>query len=556
MSTFGIDLGTTYSCIATLDHNGNPSVIRNQLEDRDTLASAVFFESPDNIVVGGAAKDMVETDGNRVVQFVKREIGKADARTYEYFGKTYNAVEISCLILRRLKAIAEEQGEQVDKVVITCPAYFGLEERNATKTAGLAAGMEVLDLINEPTAAALAYCAGQFQEDRTIMVYDLGGGTFDVTIVNMTVVADENGNQAQKVRVLASGGNDRLGGKDWDDILYDHMVNACCDENGLLPEDLDAETRQEIRSKVEDTKMRLTNNQSAKVRISVNGSKTNISVSRAEFESMTAHLVAQTMTYVESVLGSVTVTPDLVLLVGGSTYMPMIRQAVENRFPGQVQVHEPNRAVAMGAAICANMLVIDEPIEPIPAPKPPVDESEDNTTVVTPEPGPTPVEQEPPRERQKPKIILVDAATRSFGPGVVIDGEYVIDNLIKLGDEMPALAVKTYGTMADNQPLIELRVFENVSREDVVTPCVDGLGCAQPCDPADNVKLLGMLEMQLPPYTRKNSPIEVTFQLEASGIYVKAVNLSDGQMVETSIHFENEVEVDVRHISSLGVFGE
>lgn len=543
MSTYGIDLGTTYSCIAKLDHNGNPTVIRNQLDNSDTLASAVFFESPDNIIVGKNAKDMVETDGDRVVQFVKREIGKADARSYEFFGKTYNPVEVSALILRRLKAIAEEQGESVDKVVITCPAYFGIPERNATKAAGVAAGMEVLDLINEPTAAALAYCAGQFQEDRTIMVYDLGGGTFDVTIVNMTMVTNENGNQAQKVKVLASGGNDRLGGKDWDDVLYSHLLNAGCEENGLTPDDIDAETRQNIRSAVEDTKIKLTTAKSVKAKFKVNGQSTTIVVTREDFENMTSHLVAQTMTYVESVLGSVSgVKLDLVLLVGGSTYMPMIRQAVENRFPGQVQVHEPDRAVAMGAAICANMLVIDEPISSNGGNGTNGNNGGGNGT----------------NGNGSGKIgtIFVDTTPRSFGPGVVIDGEYVVDNLIKMGDEMPALAVKTYGTMADNQPLIELRVFENMSREDVVTPCVDGLGSEQPCNPADNVKLLGMLEMQLPPYTRKNSPIEVTFQLEASGVYVKAVNLSTGEMVETSIHFENEVEVDVRHIRSLGVYGE
>ena len=214
MSTFGIDLGTTYSCIATLDRNGNPEVIRNQIDASDTLASAVFFESADNVIIGNGAKDMVETDGDRVVQFVKREIGKPNARTYEFDGKTYTPVEISALILRRLKQMAEEQGHTVDDVVITCPAYFGFEEKNATKQAGQLAGMNVLNIINEPTAAALSYCARQFQEERTIMVYDLGGGTFDVTIVKMSMVTRPDGSEGQKVVVVATGGNDLLGGKD------------------------------------------------------------------------------------------------------------------------------------------------------------------------------------------------------------------------------------------------------------------------------------------------------------------------------------------------------
>lgn len=133
MPIYGIDFGTTYSCIAALDRNGEPEVIRNQMDASDTLASAVYFESADNVVVGVGAKDMVETDGDRVVQFVKRQIGKKDAQTYKFDGKTYTPVEISALILKRLRQIAEEQGNTVEDVVITCPAYFGFEEKKLPK---------------------------------------------------------------------------------------------------------------------------------------------------------------------------------------------------------------------------------------------------------------------------------------------------------------------------------------------------------------------------------------------------------------------------------------
>lgn len=357
MSTYGIDLGTTYSCIATLDRNGNPEVIRNQADASDTLASAVFFESADNVVIGSSAKDMVETDGERVVQFVKREIGKPNARTYEFDGKTYTPVEISSLILKRLKQMVEEQGGSVDDVVITCPAYFGLEERNATKKAGEMAGMNVLNLINEPTAAALSYCARQFQEERTILVYDLGGGTFDVTIVKMALVMNADGNEVQKVTVVATGGNDELGGKDWDDKLFDYILQACCDENGLTPDEIDVETRQLIRSRVETTKKKLSNAESAKVKVNVNGAMTTIVINREDFENLTSDKVAQTMNYVEETLQNAgNVEIDMVLLVGGSTYMPMIRNAVEAIFPGKVQIHEPDRAVAMGAAVYGQMI--------------------------------------------------------------------------------------------------------------------------------------------------------------------------------------------------------
>lgn len=556
MSTYGIDLGTTYSCIATLDRNGNPEVIRNQADASDTLASAVFFESADNVIIGNSAKDMVETDGERVVQFVKREIGKPNARTYEFDGKTYTPVEISTLILKRLKQMAEEQGGSVDDVVITCPAYFGLEERNATKKAGEMAGMNVLNLINEPTAAALSYCARQFQEERTILVYDLGGGTFDVTIVKMALVMNADGNEVQKVTVVATGGNDELGGKDWDDKLFDFILQACCDENGLTPDEIDVETRQLIRSRVETTKKKLSNAESAKVKVNVNGAMTTVVISREEFENLTSDKVAQTMNYVEETLqkaGNVEI--DMVLLVGGSTYMPMIRNVVEGRFPGKVQIHEPDRAVAMGAAIYANMLVEeieDEPVSPVGPVDPnkpanPEDPSSDGTKKHSAGSG----------IGMGPGITIQDQTPRSFGPGVLSEvGEYIIDNIIKMGEVMPATCVKTYYTAADNMEKIVLRAFENMCMDDALTPCVNNYGEEQPTDPAYNVKLLGELDMMLPPNTKKGSPIEVTFQVDAIGVYVKAVNLSTSELVETTLRMESDVDAATSAVNQIGVSAE
>lgn len=552
MSTYGIDLGTTYSCIATLDRNGNPEVVRNQADASDTLASAVFFESADNVVIGNSAKDMVETDGERVVQFVKREIGKPNARTYEFDGKTYTPVEISALILGRLKQMVEEQGGSVDDVVITCPAYFGLEERNATKKAGELAGMNVLNLINEPTAAALSYCARQFQEERTILVYDLGGGTFDVTIVKMSLVMNADGNEVQKITVITTGGNDELGGKDWDDKLFDHILQACCDENGLTPDEIDVETRQLIRSRVETTKKKLSNAETAKVKINVNGAMTTINISREEFENLTSDKVAQTMTYVEDTLqkaGNIEI--DTVLLVGGSTFMPMIRNAVEARFPGKVQIEDPDRAVAKGAAICASMLV-EEAEGSVPALVGGGDKPEvDNTT------GTTGTQASHTGSGLSTSFVVEDQTPRSFGPGVLNEvGDYIIDNIIKMGEIMPATAVKTYYTAADNMVKIVLRAFENMSQDDSLTPCVDNMGEPQQTDPAHNVKLLGELEMLLPPNTKKGSPIEVTFQVDAVGVYVKAVNLSTGEIVETTLRMESDVDAATSAVNQMSISAE
>ncbi len=543
MSTYGIDLGTTYSCIACLDRNGNPEVIRNQADAGDTLASAVYFESADNVVIGSSAKEMVESDGDRVVQFVKREIGKPNARTYEFDGKTYTPVEISALILGRLKQMVEEQGGTVDDVVITCPAYFGLEERNATKQAGELAGMNVLNMINEPTAAALCYCARQFSEERTILVYDLGGGTFDVTIVKMSLEMNDQGKEVERVRVVATGGNDLLGGKDWDDKLYEYILKACCDENGLTPEEIEIETRQIIRSRVETAKKKLSNSESVKIKINVNGAMTTVSVTRAQFEEMTSDKVAQTMTYVEDVLrkaGNIEI--DTVLLVGGSTFMPMIRNAVEARFPGKVQLEDPDRAVAKGAAICAG-IIVDEILEA---------RSENNG-----------VDTGDVKARSTTGSGLSmgfeyeDQTPRSFGPGVLDrNGDYIIDNIIKLGNIMPAKAVKNYYTTFDNMEMIVLRAFENMFLDDSLTPCVTNEGEPQQTDPSNKVKLLGELEMILPKNTPKGTPIEVTFIVDAAGVYVKALNKNNGESVETTIKMNSDIDMENSSVTQLSISAE
>ncbi len=541
MSTYGIDLGTTYSCIARLDANGNPEVIRNNEDDSNMVASVVFFENENNVVVGQAAKENIETDGDRVVQFVKREIGKPDNRIYEFDGKTYTPVEISALILTRLKNLVESQGGTIENVVITVPAYFGLEERSATKQAGELAGLNVLSLINEPTAAALSYCARQFQEDRTILVYDLGGGTFDVTVVKMSMTQNESGKDVQKINVLATGGDDRLGGKDWDDRLFDYILHACCDETGLTPEEIEAETRQDIRSKVEEAKRKLSKKQAAKVRIDVNGSRTEISVTRKDFEDMTADKVAQTMNFVESTLQKVPdVVIDTVLLVGGSTYMPMIKAAVEEKFPGKVQQHDPDQAVAKGAAIYASMLVVEEGAE------------SDNTAEETPD-----GKISKPAEQLTAQFTVEDQTPRSFGPGVIdtkgSKHKYVLENFIKIGEKMPAIFSKTYYPLENNQERVKLRAFENMSTEDTIIPCVDEDGNPQATDPANNVKLLGELIVNLPPNTSRNTPIKVTFKVDASGVHVEAVNTQTNEVFETFLRTGSDIDADKSAVHQLRI---
>ena len=265
-------------------------------------------------------------------------------------------------------------------------------------------------------------------------------------------------------------------------------------------------------------KKKLSNSEKAKARINVNGAMTLIEISRKKFEELTADLVAQTMTYVENTLRKVgDIEIDTVLLVGGSTFMPMIRNALETRFPGKVQLEDPNLAVAKGAAIYGGMLGVE------------VEEHDEELI--------------PKFIAMYPEIVLDEGwLSRSFGIGILNEvDDYVIDNLIKIDAVMPATAVKTYYTVKDNMEKFIIRVFENMSMDDNIILCVDNMGEPQSTNPADAVKLLGELELLLPPNTRKGSPIEVMLQVEAAGVYVKAVNLSSGEIVEATIKMESEI---------------
>jgi molecular chaperone DnaK (HSP70) len=530
MATYGIDLGTTYSAIATLDDNGKPVIIENQNEGKQILASAIYFphEEGNPPVVGDEAKNMQELEGDRVIQFIKRDIGKPNGRTFRFGGMEYNPVTISSLILKRLAEYAKEQGHDAKDVVITCPAYFGIEERNATRQAGEAAGFNVLSIINEPTAAALNYCAREFKENKTIMVYDLGGGTFDVTILKMST--DDSG--AASIDIIRTDGNDRLGGKDWDDRLYGHLMLKYSEENGTSLENADVGLRQVVRSRVEETKKKLSQMASTKVTISYEGDNTKIEVAQAEFNDMTKDLLAQTTGFIDSILEKARMTEnnvDIVLLVGGATRMPMVFDAISARFPGKVRREDPDLAVAKGAALYAAMTVYDQYIVPGGA--------ESGSAGAKPPKVPLAAGMKP--------IVVKDKAPRSFGPGVMTgNGEdsYRIDNLIFMGDDSPAQKSETYYTRENNQPLVEFRVYENASEDrnnHLLLPCEDAQGNEQYTDPVLKVKNIGKLELILPPNTPKNSPIEITFILDPAGLHVKAVNPQTSDSVEAILVSDN-----------------
>lgn len=546
---YGIDLGTTYSVIATLDDNGMPEVIPNQDEGKNVLASAVYFQDGDDPVVGEVAKSMKDMEPDRVVEFVKRYIGKPDAPTFEFDGVSYGPITISALILKRMKAYADEQGHDVKDVVITCPAYFGNSERMATKQAGIIAGLNVLDIVNEPTAAALNYCCREFKEDRKIMVYDLGGGTFDITLFDFSV--DEEGRALIDVLKNGTKGDDRLGGIDWDARMYDYMCEKYTFENGISQDDMELELQSKIRAQVEQAKKDLSTLQKKSYTISYDGDRTRIELTRQEFEERTQDLVERTMDFVHQLLAGVALTPndvDLVLLVGGSTKMPMVKSAVEALFPGKVRVEDPDLAVAKGAALAA-AIEWNERIQEIASGQKTAEESEIAESIASDEAD---VGGTIPKDIGSLMInipqhvatgTVSDKLTRSLGPAVFVDEDhYMIDNLLFVGDEIPAESTAVYGTRMDNQEYIRLNIFENVvtDRENKhVKPSIDENGEEQYTDPELKVKKIGDLVLQLPPDTVKGTPIQVVFRSSAIGLEVAATNLDTGESASVTIESDD-----------------
>lgn len=545
---YGIDLGTTYSVISTLDDNGMPEIVVNQDEGSNLLASAVYFQEGGDPVVGEVAKNQKDIEPERVVEFVKRYIGKPDAPTYDFDGVTYDPITISSLILKRMKEYANAQGHDVKDVVITCPAYFGNEERAATKQAGLIAGLNVLNIVNEPTAAALNYCCREFKESRKIMVYDLGGGTFDITLFDFSV--DENGKAL--IDIIETGGNDRLGGIDWDARMYDYMCEKYAFENGASQDDMEVELQQKIKAQIEQAKKDLSTLQKKSYTISYDGDRTRIELTREDFESRTQDLVEQTMDFVNHLLektGFSADNVDVVLLVGGSTKMPMVRAAVEAMFPGKVRVEDPDLAVAKGAALAA-AIEWNERLQTIASggevkPDYPTNDEEEPISNL-----PTTAEEAAALMINVPQQVstVSDKLTRSLGPAVYVDEEhYMIDNLLFVGDEIPAEAEAVYGTRIDNQAEIKVKVFENVAtdRENKhVLPSIDENGNEQYTDPALKVKMIGEVRLELPPNTLKGTPIRVVFRSSAIGLEVTATNLETDESAKTTITTANTMSSD------------
>jgi molecular chaperone DnaK len=346
---FGIDLGTTYSAIAYLDETGRPTVCRNQVNNGETTPSVVYFETPTNAVVGETAKQSALLDADNVVSLIKRSMG--EDLNLEFHGEVYSPEKISALILKQLAAdAAAYTSGPVEQVVITVPAYFGGRERKATENAGTIAGLDVVGILPEPVAAAIHYDLTTSGAEKTVLVYDLGGGTFDTTVIRVG---------SGEVVVVCTDGDTNLGGADWDQRLAGHLISRFVEAASPpeAPED-DPEFLQEIASKAEELKKQLSQQQSRGIPLRFAGSAAKVEVSRDELEAMTADLLDRSIEVVRRTLITLEekapgTTIDEVLLVGGSTKMPVVKRRLAEEFGWDAKLHDPDLAVAKGAAVFA-----------------------------------------------------------------------------------------------------------------------------------------------------------------------------------------------------------
>jgi len=347
---YGIDLGTTYSVVGFIDETGRPTVTRNS-DGQDTTPSVVYFESEDNIVVGKVAKESAGVYPGQVVSLIKREMGDREWRR-EFSGKEYTPPSISALILSALAKDAETStGRPVTDAVITVPAYFGLLEKDATRQAGEIAGLKVIGIVPEPVAAALHYGVSGSADGTTFLVYDLGGGTFDISLIKITETS---------VEVLAVGGDHKLGGADWDEKLFDHILDRLIQAWGDESVRDDEAELQALRTITEQSKKDLSKAESKTLIRRYTGTSAKFTVTRKQFEEMTAELLEETIRITNRTLDEAEQRyPGIreqiseLLLVGGSCWMPAVAERLRKEFRWEPRLTDPDLAVAKGAALYA-----------------------------------------------------------------------------------------------------------------------------------------------------------------------------------------------------------
>ena len=488
MSTpvIGIDLGTTNSCVATLE--GGQAVVIPNSEGARTTPSVVAFSKDGERHIGITAKRQAVTNSDRTTMSVKREMG-TDWST-DVDGTSYTPQEMSAFILQKLKADAEAYlGKEITKAVITCPAYFTDAQRKATKDAGRIAGLEVLRIINEPTAAALAYGVNK-EEDQTILVYDLGGGTFDVSVLEIYQVDGQ-----PQIEVKATSGDNRLGGDDFDEVIIDWIVEEYKKDTGI---DLssDAQAMSRLRETAEKAKIELSGSGSSQINLPFITSRDgqpehlDMSLSRSKFEELVEPLISKTLAPTRRAMKDAGLSKgevDKVILVGGSTRVPAVQTAIEKEVgKAPFKGVNPDEAVAMGAALQAGIIAGDSGVT---------------------------------------DVLLLDVTPLTLGIET-LGG--VMTTMIERNTTIPSKRSETFSTAADNQPAVEVHVLQGERQF-----------------AKDNITLGKFHLTGIPPAPRGIPQIEVTFDIDANGIVnVSAKDLGTGKEQKITIESQTSLSED------------